>query len=79
MAQKVAITPKAPAEILDAVKRSGAEVVDPGSAEVLVWFGGKPAELREVLDRSSGIRWVQLPFAGIENMVEVLDHDRAAE
>ena len=32
--------------------------------------------LREVLDDADHIRWVQLPFAGIENFVEHLDHDR---
>lgn len=40
-------------------------------ADALVWLSADDMEgLREVLDHQPGIRWVQLPFAGVERAVE---------
>ncbi len=48
-----------------------------GAAEAVVWTDAKDAPgLRAVLDARPEIRWVQLPWAGIEPFVDVLDHDR---
>jgi len=60
-----------------AVEQGGGVVVRAADAEGLVWAAqGDAAQLRAVLDANPGIRWVQLPWAGIEPFVEVLDHDR---
>ena len=51
-------------------------MVDPPEAEALVW--AEPAGLEllpEVLAGGSGIEWVQLPYAGIENLIHLLDRD----
>ena len=61
--------------LADAVREGGGVVVDVDAADALVWTsatGG--AALRDAL--SPRIRWVQLPWAGIEPFVDVLDHAR---
>lgn len=64
----------------DAVKRGGGSVVEPGTpADGLVWLSPlHMAELAEVLAGDPGIRWVQLPFAGVEEAVAsgVIDPSR---
>ena len=35
-----------------------------------------PDALAAALDAAPDARWVQLPFAGIENFVHLVDHDR---
>jgi phosphoglycerate dehydrogenase-like enzyme len=56
----------------DAVKSGGGTVVQPADAEALVWTatgfepGYRPADLVAVLADHPGIRWVQLPWAGVE-------------
>ncbi|MDX1658841.1 MAG: D-isomer specific 2-hydroxyacid dehydrogenase family protein [Nitriliruptorales bacterium] len=62
--------------LADAVRRGGGEVVAPGDAEAIVWADPKDADgLRRLLEEHPDIEWVQLPWAGIEPFVEVLDHD----
>ena len=64
-------------ELGSAVVEGGGELVPVDRAEALIWADtGDPVALRAVLDANPGIRWVQLPFAGVEPFVEVLDHDR---
>lgn len=61
----------------EAVERGGGRVVDLADAEALVWVdAAAPDELRRILDDHPDIGWVQLPFAGIEPYVDVLDGDR---
>lgn len=64
----VAIAPQAPDWALEAVRRGGGRpTTDPSGAEALVWLRpDDPAVLGDLLDRHPTIRWVQLPFAGIE-------------
>ncbi len=65
-------------ELRSAVTEGGGRVVDLADANALIWTSTSRAdELAEVLRTHPDIRWVQLPFAGIEPFVEVLDHDRA--
>jgi phosphoglycerate dehydrogenase-like enzyme len=46
-------------------------------ADALVWTDAKDAAgLRRLLDDQPSLRWVQLPWAGIEPFVPVLDPDR---
>ncbi|MEX0659646.1 MAG: D-isomer specific 2-hydroxyacid dehydrogenase family protein [Egibacteraceae bacterium] len=62
-----------------ALRAGGAELVAPDAAEGLVWTTPDHAEdLRAVLDTAPGVRWVQLPWAGVEPFAEagVLDQAR---
>lgn len=61
----------------DAIVEGGGHVVPVGEAEALVWGAPRDAAtLERLLDDADHIRWVQLPFAGIENFVHLLDDDR---
>ncbi len=63
--------------LVDAVRRGGGEVVPVGDADALVW--GDPVDadgLGKILAEHPGVRWVQLPFAGIENFTDVVGQDR---
>ncbi len=63
--------------LADAVRAAGAEPVTEGPADAVVWTDPKdPEGLRRLLDERPEIDWVQLPWAGIEPYVGVLDHDR---
>ena len=54
----------------------GGRVVDPAEAEALVWAEpAAPEQLPGVLAAGPGIGWVQLPYAGIENLTHLLDRD----
>ncbi|CAN5571250.1 D-isomer specific 2-hydroxyacid dehydrogenase family protein [soil metagenome] len=71
----IAVAPdSAPRWITDAVVAGGGTLVEPAQAEALVW--GSPSardELARTLVDAPGIRWVQLPWAGVEPYREVLD------
>jgi phosphoglycerate dehydrogenase-like enzyme len=59
---------------LEAVEAGGGKLVDPGDADGLIWVDARrPEALGTLLGELDGLRWVQLPFAGIENFVPVLD------
>lgn len=63
--------------LADAVRAGGGRVVDPDHAEGLVWAStGGAEDLAALLTAHPGIRWVQLPWAGIEPFVPVLDDER---
>jgi phosphoglycerate dehydrogenase-like enzyme len=65
-------------ELRSAVTEGGGQVVRLAEANSLIWTSTGDADLlAEVLRTHPDIRWVQLPFAGIEPFVEVLDHDRS--
>lgn len=62
----------------DAVRAAGGSVVDVAEAEALVWSVPRDADrLAGVVADNPAIRWVQLPFAGVDAFVDVLDHERA--
>jgi phosphoglycerate dehydrogenase-like enzyme len=64
-------------ELASAVTEGGGVVVPIEDAEALVWTSTQGAdELRALLDDHPAIRWVQLPFAGVEPFMDVLDQDR---
>ena len=77
-APRIALAPDtAPSWMLDAVIAGGGEVVPPAQAEGLIWAAPrKPEALKEVLHNASQIKWVQLPFAGIENFMHLIDEER---
>jgi phosphoglycerate dehydrogenase-like enzyme len=63
--------------IPEAVRAGGGEIVDAPDAEALIWLDPADASgLAELLAEHPGIRWVQLPWAGIEPFVGVLDPER---
>ncbi|MFV0309056.1 MAG: D-isomer specific 2-hydroxyacid dehydrogenase family protein [Desertimonas sp.] len=52
-------------------------MVDVGDAEAIIWVDPRhPDGLGETLTAAPAARWVQLPFAGIENFAHLLDEDR---
>ncbi|WP_419923650.1 D-isomer specific 2-hydroxyacid dehydrogenase family protein [Candidatus Poriferisocius sp.] len=60
--------------LVDAVEAGGGRVGGPSEAEALVWAEpAAPDRLPEVLAAGPGIEWVQLPYAGIENLAHLLD------
>lgn len=60
-----------------AVVAGGGHLVPVGDAEALVWGAPRdPAALEALLHEHDHLAWVQLPFAGIENFVHLLDDER---
>ena len=78
VAPRIAVAPQAaPGWVADAVTAGGGELVAPGEADGLVWFGGPDAEAFEpVLASAPQASWVQLPWAGVETYAALLDPDR---
>ncbi len=64
-------------DFVEAVERGGGVVVDePEEAEAIVWLGSDNSKLPELLHPM--MRWVQLPFAGVESWMEegLIDTER---
>ncbi len=75
----VAVGPgDAPDWLVQSVRDGGATVVPPGQADALLWIHpDDPGGLAAVLRSHGGhLRWVQLPWAGVEPYVGVLDRER---
>src|SRR6476620_5435691 len=74
---RIAVAPDgAPGWMHDAVVAGGGHVVPVGEAEGLVWAAARdPDSLETLLGDTDGVSWVQLPFAGIEQFVHLLDDD----
>jgi phosphoglycerate dehydrogenase-like enzyme len=68
-APRIAIGPDSTSFAEEAVRRGGGIAVAAGEpADGLVWLAPRdPDGLGGVLEASPGIRWVQLPFAGVES------------
>lgn len=77
-APRIAIAPEgAPAWMAEAVVAGGGHLVTPAQAEGLVWASPRGVKkLAALLDESPGIRWVQLPWAGVEDFVHLVDDTR---
>jgi phosphoglycerate dehydrogenase-like enzyme len=61
----------------EAIHVGGGEIVPVADAEALVWAAARDAAgLAKVLETAGHLRWVQLPFAGVENFIHLVDHDR---
>jgi len=68
---RLLVTPGQPAYIVDAVTRGGGVVASEGEdVDGLIWLVYGADGLSEVLTAHPGLRWVQLPMAGIERMFE---------
>jgi len=60
-----------------AVTRAGGTLCDPKDADGLIWAtANDPDGLRAILHVNPSIRWVQLPYAGIEPYLSVIDAAR---
>lgn len=60
-----------------AVERAGGTLTSPNTAEGLIWAtANDPDGLRATLNVNPSIRWVQLPYAGIEPYLGVINSDR---
>jgi len=69
--------PNSPEWVRDAVIAGGGHIVEPADASAIVWTAARNASgLRDVLDANAHLEWVQVPFAGIENFVPILDDSR---
>lgn len=75
---RIALAPEgAPTWMADAIMAGGGHVVPVAEADAVVWAAPRdPGALREVLDLAPNVRWVQLPFAGIEQFVDLVDDRR---
>lgn len=63
--------------LADAVVAGGGLIVDPGDAEGLIWTDPLDADgLARLLQEVPAVRWVQLPFAGVDAFSAVLDERR---
>jgi phosphoglycerate dehydrogenase-like enzyme len=62
--------------ICDAVVAGGGVVGSLENATALVWTGGNPVELAEVLAHYPAIEWVQVPAAGVENYGDYFNDGR---
>lgn len=76
--RRVAVAPdSSPGWVRDAVVAGGAEIVGASEATGLVWTAARDADgLARLLADNDQLDWVQVPFAGIENFVPVLDDRR---
>ncbi|MFZ9292190.1 MAG: NAD(P)-dependent oxidoreductase [Ilumatobacteraceae bacterium] len=76
--RRVAVGPAgAPAWLRDAIVRGGGEPVAYGDATALVWWDPDDASgLETVLREHPGLAWIQLPNAGVEPFVHLLDDAR---
>ena len=75
---RIALAPDgAPGWMADAITAGGGHLVPLAEAEALVWAAPRdPDALRVALAENPKLAWVQLPFAGIETFVDLVDDDR---
>ena len=75
---RIALAPDgAPGWMADAITAGGGHLVPLAEAEALVWAAPRdPEALRVALAENPKLAWVQLPFAGIETFVDLVDDDR---
>ena len=61
----------------EAVIAGGGQVTDLADAEALVWGAAKdPMTLAGTLDTAPHLKWVQLPYAGVESYIHLIDDER---
>ena len=66
-----------PQWVTDAVIAGGGQIVLPSKASAVVWTAARDAAgLNQLLHDCPAIEWVQVPFAGIENFVSIIDDRR---
>lgn len=77
-APRIALAPEpAPGWMAEAITDGGGHLVPLAEAEAIIWADPRdPDTLAKALDEAPQARWVQLPFAGIENFCHLIDHER---
>lgn len=72
-----ALAPERVPALAAAVAEGGGRLVEPGDAEALVWTDPLDAgALAELLEGAPGVRWVQVPFAGVDRFQPLLADGR---
>jgi phosphoglycerate dehydrogenase-like enzyme len=62
--------------LADAIADGGGHVVPLAECEGIIWSDARrPEALEEALAEAPGAHWVQLPFAGIENFIHLVDRE----
>jgi len=74
MPTTVHVGPEPDPIVEDAVRAAGAEIGPLERADGLVWLDSNPDDFPAELP--DGLRWVQLPSAGVEQWVDRIDRDR---
>ncbi|HYM51439.1 MAG TPA: D-isomer specific 2-hydroxyacid dehydrogenase family protein [Candidatus Limnocylindrales bacterium] len=76
MSAGIALGGEADGWLRDAVEAGGGRIVPLGQAEALIWGGGDADQLRAMLAAAPGLRWVQLPSAGVEQYLPLMGDGR---
>jgi phosphoglycerate dehydrogenase-like enzyme len=71
----VHVGPESDRAIEEAVSAAGGRIAGLGEADALVWLDPSPESFPDELPE--GVRWVQLPLAGVELWLDRIDRDRA--
>ncbi|HEX4980222.1 MAG TPA: D-isomer specific 2-hydroxyacid dehydrogenase family protein [Ilumatobacteraceae bacterium] len=76
-APRIALAPDtAPDWLAEAIAEGGGHLVPLAEADGIIWADPRdPAALEAALPVASNASWVQLPFAGIENFVHLIDDE----
>ena len=69
----VHVAPESDRAIEEAITAGGGRIGPLEEAEALVWLGSNPNEFPQLPDQ---LRWVQLPWAGVESWLDKLDDRR---
>jgi phosphoglycerate dehydrogenase-like enzyme len=77
-APRITLAPEsAPSWLADAIVAGGGHLVGPADADAVIWADPRsPDLLAATIEEARGARWIQLPFAGIENFVHLVDDRR---
>jgi phosphoglycerate dehydrogenase-like enzyme len=75
---RIAIAPEtSPAWITDAVIAGGGVVAPAGEATAAVWTAARDADgLKSFIEANDHLEWIQVPFAGVERFLPVIDDSR---
>ena len=75
---RIAVAPgTSPGWIADAVRAGGGIISDPSEATAAVWTAARDADgLRAFIEVNDHLEWIQLPFAGVERFLPVIDDSR---
>ncbi len=76
-APRIALAPDtAPEWLAEAIAEGGGHLVPLSEADGVIWADPRdPAALEVALPKAGNAKWVQLPFAGIENFVHLIDDE----
>jgi len=77
MTVRCALAPDtAPAWVRHQIEAGGGELVPLAEAEALIWMGAtQPDRFFPVLAEAQGVKWIQLPWAGVEPYADVIDRE----